>query len=644
MKNNDVNAQDTDMIPSTDFDELIDKAMSRRALLRGGAKAALVASTAGFFANPLAKAVADTMSATKLMGFESIPASTEDTIKLPQGYRHTVLMSWGDPVLAGAPSFDHSGKQTAEDQAKQFGDNTDGMTLFPLLKADGSEDPNRAVLAVNNEYTNNEIVIGADATRNLDDVRKMQAAHGVTIVELKRDAQGQWQYVKDSKYNRRLHANSDFELSGPVAGHDSVKTDADKEGRLVKGTFNNCANGHTPWRTYLTCEENFHNYFGASDESKLPADVAKEYGVKANEDGNMWWKYDERFDLAKNPQEANRFGWVVEIDPMDPSSTPKKRTALGRIKHENADVVLNKDGRVVVYMGDDERGEHIYRFISKNRFNPNNLKANADLLDEGTLYVAQFDGEASEGSKHDGKGRWVELTHGKNGLTKENGFNDQAEVLVHTRKAAKQLKATSMDRPEWITHNPHTGQVFCALTNNKHRGNKEAQPLNGPNPRQSNHYGQIIRWTPAGEDHTSDTFEWDLYLLAGNPAVHKDSLYAGSANITEQNMFNSPDGLGFDKDGRLWIQTDGDMSNEGDFAGQGNNQMLCGDPATGEIRRFLVGPQGCEITGLTFSPDYRSMFVGVQHPTVGFPDYMDGGKPRSSILVVTREDGGIIGA
>ncbi|MDN2659847.1 PhoX family phosphatase [Neptunomonas sp. CHC150] len=638
MNPNDVNAQPTDSIETTDFDTLVDKAISRRSLLKG----AMATGIVGFFTlSPMAKAVADTMASSKLIGFEGIPASTEDAIKLPQGYRHTVLMAWGDPVLPGAPAFDHSGKQTAKDQAMQFGDNTDGMTLFHLKDEAGNIIPDRAVLAVNNEYTNNKIVISADETGSAEDVAKLQAAHGVTIVELKRDSNHQWHYVKDSKMNRRLHANSEFEITGPAAGHDLLKTMADKTGTKALGTINNCANGQTPWETYLTCEENFHNYFGASDAEKLPAELAEFYGAKADESKNKWWKYDDRFDLAKNPNEANRFGWVVEIDPFDPTSTPKKRTALGRIKHENAEVVVNGDGHIVVYMGDDERGEHIYRFVSKNKYQPNNPSANRDLLDEGTLYVAKFNGELGE---HDGKGEWIALVHGQNGLTKENGFADQASILVNTRKAAKHVKATTMDRPEWITHNPSTGQVFCTLTNNKHRGNKENQPLNAANPRQSNHYGQIIRWSAAGNDHTADTFVWDLFLLAGNPTVHPDTLYAGSKNITADNMFNSPDGIGFDKGGRLWVLTDGDMSNEGDFAGQGNNQMLCADPSTAEIRRFLVGPVGCEVTGLTFADDNRAMFVGIQHPTKGFPDYLDGGKPRSSILVITREDGGVIGA
>ncbi|WP_246752352.1 PhoX family protein, partial [Vibrio cholerae] len=338
-----------------------------------------------------------------------------------------------------------------------------------------------------------------------------------------------------------------------------------------------------------------------------------------------------------------RFGWVVEIDPHNPNSTPLKRTALGRFKHENAALVINNDGHVVVYLGDDERGEHLYKFVSKHRYQAGNDQQNRNLLEEGTLYVAKFDINENELK---GSGRWMELSFGKNGLTPENGFKDQAEVLIFARRAATQVGATTMDRPEWVAVHPDKKHVFCTLTNNKNRG-KEGQPVGGPNPREKNNYGQIVRWMPAQGDHTSDVFAWDLYLIAGNPTVHKGTLYAGSENISADNMFNSPDGIGFDTAGRLWIQTDGNYSNQGDFAGQGNNQMLCGDPITGEVKRFLTGPIACEITGLTFSPDHKTMFVGVQHPgeeaaPSHFP-YGGTSKPRSTIMMITREDGGVIG-
>ncbi|MNH08056.1 hypothetical protein D3C79_674610 [compost metagenome] len=338
---------------------------------------------------------------------------------------------------------------------------------------------------------------------------------------------------------------------------------------------------------------------------------------------------------------------MVEIDPFDPQSTPVKRTALGRFKHENAALAETRDGRAVVYMGDDERGEFIYKFISRDRVDHKTPSANRSLLDHGTLYVARFDDGNQSADQPRGKGQWLELTHGKHGLIAANGFASQAQVLIHARLAASQLKATRMDRPEWIVVSPKDGQVYCTLTNNVKRG-EEGQPAGGPNPREKNLYGQILRWRETEDDHGAMSFDWDLFVVAGNPSVHPNDAKGGSSNITPQNMFNSPDGLGFDPDGRLWILTDGDYSNSGDFAGMGNNQMLCADPLSGEIRRFMVGPVACEVTGIAFAPDQRTLFVGIQHPgeTGGstFPEHLPNGKPRSSVMAITREDGGIIGA
>ncbi|MGB0733783.1 MAG: PhoX family protein, partial [Pontibacterium sp.] len=622
------NDSDLALNKDTDLESIVQKSVSRRGFLQG------TAATMGMFlaATPLAQAIAGatkTPTGSKLIGFKGIPASTADTFVVPQGYVAEPLISWGDPIVSGAPAFDESGMQDSAAQAGQFGDNTDGMSIFPL-----SED--RALLAVNNEYTNYQLLFahgGKDLTA--DDVKKAQAAHGVSVFEIQKNANGTWNYLKDSKYNRRITANTEMELTGPVAGHDLVKTSVDPMGKKVLGTFNNCANGQTPWGTYLTCEENFHGYFGSDSEVEL-SPRQKRYGLKAGKKNRYnWFKHDARFDLAKEPQESNRHGWVVEIDPMDPTSTPKKRTALGRFKHENAALTVNGDGHVVVYLGDDERGEHLYKFVSKGKVDTNNTAANRELLAEGTLYVAHFDAEEGEMK---GKGEWVELTYGKNGLDASNGFADQADVLVHTREAATVVGATTMDRPEWVAVHPENKAVFCTLTNNKHRGNREDQPLNGPNPRIGNKYGQILRWWPTNADHSGNTFTWDLLVIAGNPDVHPGTLNAGSANITNENMFNSPDGIGFDKTGRLWIQTDGNYSNAKDFAGMGNNQMLCGDPETGEIVRFATGPIACEITGLAFSEDQRTVFVGVQHPgEKGKPSHFPAGgnsKPRSTIMVV----------
>jgi secreted PhoX family phosphatase len=581
-------------------------------------------------------------SGNRLLGFAGIAAATADSISLPSGYRATVLISWGQPLQANGPAFDPTGKGTAEAQEVQFGDNNDGMSLFPF-----PGDADRALLAINNEYTNYRYLFehhGQPASAA--DVHKAQASEGVSVIEIRRQA-GQWRFVQGSSYNRRVHANTPIALGGPAAGHPWLKTSADPDGRRVLGTFQNCANGKTPWGTYLTCEENFTDCFGSSDPALVFDAVQKRYGVAAASKEIGWHPFDPRFDLAKQPNELNRHGWVVEIDPFAPDATPVKRTALGRFKHENAALTQTRDGRVVVYMGDDERGEFIYKFVSHGRIAANDPAANRQLLDDGTLYVARFDGGDGNPALPRGHGQWLALTHGQHGLDASNGFASQAEVLIHTRLAASLLQATRMDRPEWIAISPKDGQVYCTLTNNSKRG-EEGQPVGGPNPREKNVYGQILRWHEHADDPAALSFDWDLFVVAGNPVAHPGTAKAGSPNVTADNLFNSPDGLAFDAAGRLWILTDGDVSNQGDFAGMGNNQMLCADPASGEIRRFMVGPVGCEVTGISFAPDQRSLFVGIQHPGENggssFPDHLPNGTPRSSVMVISREDGGVIGA
>jgi uncharacterized protein len=392
--------------------------------------------------------------------------------------------------------------------------------------------------------------------------------------------------------------------------------------------MNNCGSGPTPWGTYLTCEENFNGYFGSTNaEAELPDDYAR-YGIGADGWGYDYHRFDERFDVSKNPAEPRRQGWVTEIDPSDPNSTPVKRTALGRIKHENAAVTLAPDGRVVVYMGDDERGEYLYKYVSNGVYAPGG--PTDGLLDDGQLYVAKFHA--------DGTGEWLALTPEATGM-------DSAEILIFTRMAASAVGGTTMDRPEWVQVNPIAAEGYASLTNNKNRGVKpnaggDDTSVNGPNPREVNNYGQIVRWFPANDDHGTNVFRWDLYVMAGNPVVGEGA-YKGSSNVNEGNMFNSPDGMMFDSAGLIWIQTDGDDSNEGEFEGQGNNQMLAGDPMTGQIERFLTGPNGSEVTGLCWSVDRKTMFVGIQHPGGSFPD--GDGLPRSTVIAVWRDDGALVG-
>ena len=609
----------------TDFGRLAERAVSRRGFLRGS----VTFGAAGFVASCGLAMPRSAFASSDRFGFEAVPANSLDTVTVPPGYRWQVVARWGDPMWSDGAEFDQMTRGTGASQERAFGDNCDGMSLFTH--------EGRNVLTVNNEFVNRKIIYGGSgggSPENADDVRKGKAGHGVSVVEIA-DRDGDWAIVKDSPYNRRITADTPMEIAGPARGHDLLKTAADPEGVRSLGTWNNCGNGRTPWGTYLACEENFNGYYSSSDAEIEIGPAFKRYGVGPKDWGYAWATADERFDIARHPNEPNRNGYVVEIDPLDPGSTPKKRTALGRFKHENAEVVLAANGQVVVYMGDDERGEFLYRFVSDGRYAEGGGD-NSNLLESGRLFAARF----ADG----GRGEWAELT------PEATGMATAAEIAIHTRMAASAVGATTMDRPEWVAANPMKAEVYCCLTNNKNRGKKpnkggDPTPVGGPNPRAGNLYGQIVRWRPDGGDHLAAGFDWDLYVVAGNPAVHSDE-NAGSSNVTPDNMFNSPDGLAFDSLGRLWIQTDGKYTNKDGFAGQGNNQMLVGDPETGEIRRFMVGPRECEVTGFAWSADRKTLFIGIQHPgEKGDSHFPDGGDtaPRSSVVAIAREDGSPVG-
>ena len=602
-----------------DFDDVVETALSRRGFL-GGVVA--FGSGAAVMGAGTLMSTTSAEAATSRFAFSPIGIATDATVHVPDGYSWSRLISWGDPLFSDAPEFDHATGGDVASSDRIFGENTDGMELFNV--------GGRQVIAVNHEYVNTKINLPNNEdgkVASADDVLKLQNLHAVTVMEVTEGAGG-WSVVVDSDLNRRITANTPMTIAGPAAGHDLLKTEADPDGTTVLGTFNNCGAGKTPWGTYLTCEENFNGYFGSTDAAfELPEDYER-YGVKAEGRYN-YEGYDPRFDVSKNPNEPRRFGYIVEIDPSDPTSTPIKHTALGRFKHENAAAVVAADGRVVVYMGDDERGEFMYKYVSNGVYTPGG--ETSSLLDDGTLYVAKFD--------PDGSGKWIALTPSTTGM-------GEAEIAIFSRDAGSKVGATTMDRPEWVAVNPVAVEGYCCLTNNKNRGLKtnaggDETPAVGPNPREANKYGQIVRWKPAGDDHTADDFEWDLYVMAGNPNVHSDA-NAGSANINAGNLFNSPDGMMFDSTGLLWIQTDGDYKNEGDFEGMGNNQMLVGDPVTGQIERFMTGPYGSEVTGLTWSSDKRTMFVGIQHPAAPFPDG-EGKLARSSIIAIKRDDNAMVG-
>ncbi|MFK7871100.1 MAG: PhoX family phosphatase [Roseobacter sp.] len=619
-----------------DFDDVVERALSRRGFL-GGVLA--FGSGAAVMGAGMLKGSSALAQPASRFPFTPIAAQTDNTIHVPEGYGWKTLVRWGDPLFSDAEgAFDPEAGVSLEMSERVFGENTDGMELFNI---DGRE-----VIVVNSEYVNPDLNLAHTddgMPTSVEDVRLLQNFQGVSVMEVAEGAEG-WAVVIDSPYNRRIHHNTPMTFSGPAAGHELLKTDADPTGMESLGTFNNCGSGRTPWDTYLTCEENFNGYFGATAEVSADDTVLdgfRRYGVSTAVDAGRYnyHGFDARFDVATNPNEPHRAGYIVEIDPANPDSTPIKHTALGRFKHENAACAIAADGRVAVYMGDDARGEFMYRWLSRDAYVPGG--DTSTLLVEGELSVAVFDEDMS--------GRWLPLTPATTGM-------DMASISIFTRMAASAVGATTMDRPEWIAVHPNAAEAYCCLTNNSRRGvlnddgtvrtNAGGDPMtvNAVNPRDTNRYGQIVRWRPAGGDHGAAEFAWDLYVMAGNPTV-AEGLNTGSANINEGNLFNSPDGMVIDQTGLIWIQTDGNDSNEGDFAGMGNNQMLAGDPVTGLIERFMTGPRGCEVTGLCWSSDRRTMFVGIQHPGDDGGDWPDhgGSLARSSVIAIKRDDGGLVG-
>lgn len=638
------------------FQEIVERARARRGFLKKG----VGLSAALFLAGPLAACggssgsdssnseapVEEPPKAPSLLGFNAIPISTADTITVADGYTASVFAPWGAPLFAGEPDWKTDGSDNAAAQARQVGDNHDGIHFFPI---NGSS--SEGLLVMNHEYTTTrdggyQWLFGKDGTEpwTVDKAQKAMNAHGVSVIHIVRNAAGKWEIKLDSAFNRRITASTEMALTGPAAGSSRMKTADDPTGTKVLGTINNCGNGWTPWNTYLTCEENFNNYFGTTSGSDVRDAAQKRYGLAAQKTGYRWEEHFDRFDYVKEPNESNRFGWIVEIDPFDPTSTPKKRTALGRIKHENSAYRLTPDKRIVIYSGDDQAGDYIYKFVSDGIYQEGG--DNSTLLDSGKLYVAKFEDGDVKGDFM-GTGKWLLLD--KNAAPElfadNTNFPTQAEVLINTRMAADLVGATPMDRPEWVCVHPSSGEVYVTLTNNSGRAQDK---INDANPRAANRYGQIVRWREADGDASATAFEWDIFVLAGNPVKYTDraDLKSGSDNITVDNTFNSPDGLGFDQDGRLWIQTDGNYSNAAEYEGQGNNQMLCADPVSKEIRRFFVGPKESEVTGLTFTPDSKTLFINIQHPgEAGDSHWPDGGTslPRSATVIITKNDGGVIG-
>jgi secreted PhoX family phosphatase len=498
--------------------DLIQARFSRRDLIRGALGVSVLGALA---ASPLALLARgageqtegpDAGTAGGVFGFSEIDHGVGVDHQVAPGYRAEVLIRWGDPVLPDAPTFDPK-HQSAAAQVRQFGYNNDFVGYIPLPL--GSDNSEHGLLCINHEYTDEQLMFPGlgeydagftKATREGAEIE--MACNGGTIIEIRKE-EGRWRVVEGSPYARRITAlDTEMELSGPAAGHPRLQTSADPTGRRVIGTVNDCAGGITPWGTYLMAEENFDGYFLGSLEGQPERVNFERYGIPGRR--YPWGLFHRRFDIQAEPHEANRFGWIVEVDPFDPGSMPVKRTALGRFKHEGAESIINGDGRLVLYSGDDQRFEFLYRFVTEGRVDLKNREANRDLLDKGTLSVARF--------AADGTLTWLPLVHGQGPLTAENGFGSQADVLIETRRAATLLGATPMDRPEDVEPNPVTGKVYVMLTNNSKRGESGKPGADAANPLEANLWGHILELIPTGGDPAADTARWEVLVKAGNPA------------------------------------------------------------------------------------------------------------------------------
>ncbi|MBL8692281.1 MAG: PhoX family phosphatase [Rhodospirillaceae bacterium] len=699
---------------------------SRRGLLKGAAMTAALSFVGLGAAARTASASAAARPAR--LGFNAVAKSLADTVTVPDGYTAKVLLRLGDPIAANVPAYKNDGTDPAESFAMRAGDHHDGMHYFGL-DANGRPAPSsstRALLVQNHEaitpmylHPKGATTAGSGAAQvrtGADEVLREFYVHGVSIVEIARDANGQWSYKQDSPFNRRIHTLTEMELSGPAAKTPYMVTKYSPTGAHTRGTLNNCANGYTPWSTYLTCEENWFGYFrrnpATDDPKRTPKEVAS---LKRNGIGGtgreLWatvtpdtpeglygrWNAEA---VGAGPADdyrnaPNTYGWVVEIDPHAPTSVPRKRTALGRFAHEGAWPAVPKAGRPLVwYSGDDSRGEYIYKYVSTANWDPadatRGLAAGDKYLDNGKLYVAKFNA--------DGTGEWIELRFGSeriNANTPGYTFADQADVLINARIAADAVGATKMDRPEWGAVDPVTGEVYMTMTNNT-AAVRPLAAVDAVNPRLyndaktsgsaqwGNPNGHIIRWRENGDDAAATAFRWDIYLFAARE--NKDPKNVNISGLTKDNDMSSPDGLWFSPTTSIcWIQTD-----DGAYTDVTNCMMLAalpghvgdggsdakrtitstdqngavrevathvGAPAGDKVRRFLVGPVHSEITGVAESPDGRALFVNIQHPgeetkpaDIGSPDkfsshWPDGGmsRPRSATIVITRNDGGLIG-
>lgn len=629
----------------TTLEEIIES-QTRRQAMKGILAAGGAMTAVWCMPNSTQPAFAGTVD--QQVDFANLPHVTTDageitkSIGVADGYNTRVVISWGDPLSTDVSKMDFR-NPTVQGQEKQFGYNNDFIAYMPLGR--GSANSRHGLLCVNNEFTNPELMFSGITLKNKitarsdEQIRIEMAAHGFSVAEIKQDDQGQWNVIRDSKYNRRLTMSSPFRVAGPAAGHKRLQTAEDPQGLEVLGTASNCSGGVTPWGTVLSGEENIQYYFRGDIGDHAEAANHKRYGIKGSGD-YPFNRVDDRFDLSKSPNEPNRFGWVVEIDPYNPDSKPVKRTALGRMRHEGAATAINHDGRVVVYTGDDETFEYLYKFVTEDPYDPVEHWRNRNLLDRGILYVARFEA--------DGMVHWLPLIHGEGPLNWKNGFHSQADVLIETRRAADFLGATPMDRPEDVEENPVSRNVFVALTNNTSRKDDQVDTAN---PRPDNVHGHIIELEipriNGKPNHDATVHQWSVFLRAGR-LEEDDAWYQGQRPDT---WVSCPDNFAFDNKGRLWIATDGFDSAAGILDGA----YVCevDGPRRALTKQFFHVPIGAELCGPCFTPDNSTLFVGVQHPgekstfddpSTRWPNPPDStDPPLPSVVAITRQGGGPIG-
>ncbi|MGZ7880862.1 PhoX family protein [Acinetobacter soli] len=703
------------------FRDILEQSMSRRSLIAKTASGAVALALASTLTgcndsnddNNSSTPAVDPNKRPEKLNFKPVAKNLNDIVTVPEGYQATVLYALGDSINPRVGAWDDNNIPSGPSFQFRSGDCHDGMHYFGLNTSSNRFDDNvstQGLLVMNHEYINPTFLhpkgpTKVDNRRPEDEVLREMNAHGVSIIHIKKDATTQKvEFIQSSVFNRRITASTVMDFAGAAAGADLLVTSYSPSGKQTRGTHNNCGNGYTPWGTYLTTEENFIGYFQRSSSDDLkrqPHEIIalNRYGLKAGASSRYGWETAigqieaqdlySRWNADVNAAQAaqdyrnspNTFGWMVEIDPFDVRQNPVKRTSLGRFAHEDSACRVVAGQPLAFYMGDDSRGEYIYKFVSTANWDVKDINggytAGDKYLNSGILYVAKFN--------NDGTGQWIELSYGKNGLDASNKtypFRHQADVVTFARLAADSVGATKMDRPEWCTVHPENGEVYVTLTNNSNRGS--SYPTDAANPRnyedtyagsktnKGNVNGHIIRFKETDNKTTATTFKWDIYLFGAEAKMAANINLSG---LNDNNDFSSPDGMWFDARGVLWIQTDDgaytDVTNcmmlaalpgtlgDGTTATTSNGQQtIVGAKVTDEnLRRFLVGPKECEITGIAMTPDNKAIFINVQHPGEDSSSYdkpsshwpatqtdpsNTTARPRSATVVITRKDGGVI--